>query len=424
MQVLEDILVYLIRNKANFNIIDLHDNTILAIEARNLRYENVKFLINMGGNPNTLIYRNYNYKTLLMNVISDKNIDMVKFLLDKKVDIELLDPEGSTALFYAAHTNNIEIIKMILSAGANIYHENYNDTTFFNIIMNTFNIELINYLIEKYNFDINCIDKSGNSLLHLACAREENSIKFLIEKKINLNIVNYLKQTALIVLCNEYNPGEEIIRLLIENNADVNLQDNKKYSALTYAIINNYINIVKILVELENTNINIIATDGSTPLITAAIENSYDIIKYLVDKGADLNIQDIYGNTALIIAADHEDIDIAKYLYDKGTNINLERIDGKKAYNMTDDENILSIFGIKTNDQLLEDEEFCNKIKTKEFNVDELLCVICKNENINCISDCDHKFCSKCLLKWYILNKNCPICRKIIKEITFMKDTQ
>jgi hypothetical protein len=252
-------------------------------------------------------------------------------------------------------------------------------------------------------------------------------IKFLIDKKININLLNSQNKTALIRLCNLSDTNEEIIKLLLSNNADVNLKENTGNTALTYAIGNCNYNLVKLLVEIGNADINVITNDLDTPLTIATIENSFEIIKYLVERGVNINSQNKFGNTALIIAADHEDLEIVQYLYNKGSNIELQRVDGRKAYNMTDNEDILKIFGMKTNEQLLEEqnyEEFCNKNKiiVKKFDPDELLCVICKSEDINCISDCAHKFCAKCLLRWYIINKNCPICRKVVKEITFMKE--
>lgn len=47
-------------------------------------------------------------------------------------------------------------------------------------------------------------------------------------------------------------------------------------------------------------------------------------------------------------------------------------------------------------------------------------CVICKknigNQN-NCITECNHKYCLKCLLEHLKRNNSCPLCReKIIEE--------
>ena len=432
------IMKYLIKNNADYNIKDIHDNNIIANEAKFKRYDNVKFIINRGGDPNTILNVSFNYKTLLINFVIEENINMIEFLLNKNANTELTDIDGNTALLYAFKSKNLEIIKLLLEHGSNIEHANFDGETCFGISIQLFDKDILNFLIDEYNFDINFIDENGKNILHLFITQYISKtlnylidpvdfIKFLIDKKININLLNSQNKTALIRLCNLSDTNEEIIKLLLSNNADVNLKENTGNTALTYAIGNCNYNLVKLLVEIGNADINVITNDLDTPLTIATIENSFEIIKYLVERGVNINSQNKFGNTALIISADHEDLEIVQYLYNKGSNIELQRVDGRKAYNMTDNEDILKIFGMKTNEQLLEEqnyEEFCNKNKiiVKKFDPDELLCVICKSEDINCISDCAHKFCAKCLLRWYIINKNCPICRKIVKEITFMKE--
>ena len=65
---------------------------------------------------------------------------------------------------------------------------------------------------------------------------------------------------------------ENIVKMLLDKSADVNIQDNKGYTALMYA------------------------TRHST---------STENIKMLLDKSADVNIQDNKGYTALMYATRH-----------------------------------------------------------------------------------------------------------------------
>ena len=49
-------------------------------------------------------------------------------------------------------------------------------------------------------------------------------------------------------------------------------------------------------------------------------------------------------------------------------------------------------------------------------------CIICtnsfSNKNIVLINECKHYFCLKCLKRWAIESKNCPLDRQMIKSIT------
>src|SRR5258705_4672766 len=59
---------------------------------------------------------------------------------------------------------------------------------------------------------------------------------------------------------------------------------------------------------------------GDSPLLYAAAVGSADALKYLLDKGADVNVQDGFGSTALMISA----TDIAKdgLLVEHGADVN------------------------------------------------------------------------------------------------------
>ena len=59
-----------------------------------------------------------------------------------------------------------------------------------------------------------------------------------------------------------------------------------------------------------------------------------------------------------------------------------------------------------------------NVIKTNKNTQDS--CMICYNDS-NIITNCEHTYCDKCILKWYIFkNKDCPYCRN---ELDFSKSS-
>ena len=60
----------------------------------------------------------------------------------------------------------------------------------------------------------------------------------------------------------------------------------------------------------------------------AADEGNLDIIKLLVQNGADVNAATKEGNTALILAANEDQRGIIKFLTEKGANVNARTTDG------------------------------------------------------------------------------------------------
>jgi hypothetical protein len=106
----------------------------------------------------------------------------------------------------------------------------------------------------------------------------------------------------------KYNTNEAIhIQKMINdkcNNIDIVYMINKYYDIIYNnisgyifdAIINNNIELIKILVEKYNVNINIKTESYSTPLMFAAYYGNIDIVKYLYVKGAKKSYKNIYGN--------------------------------------------------------------------------------------------------------------------------------
>lgn len=61
---------------------------------------------------------------------------------------------------------------------------------------------------------------------------------------------------------------------------------------------------------------------GSSPLITAVLAGQIEVVKFLIDKGADLNIKDAGGFTALMYSVIYNQYEIFKVLIDNGADIN------------------------------------------------------------------------------------------------------
>lgn len=97
------------------------------------------------------------------------------------------------------------------------------------------------------------------------------------------------------------------------------------------------------------TNLNVIVESRTkkemSPLMAAIYANNYDIVKLLINKGADVNYEDKYGSTPLLTAIDNSNrekkkeekgeennydvsCDIVELLIEKGANVSSLNIDG------------------------------------------------------------------------------------------------
>ena len=106
----------------------------------------------------------------------------------------------------------------------------------------------------------------------------------------------------------------ETINSYLENGGDVNVTDEKGCSALFLATNLDSVEVIKILLD-HGANINVQThTTKQTPLINAAYVGNLEVVKLLVEKGADINIKDMAGETALDAAKINKNNDVVMFL--------------------------------------------------------------------------------------------------------------
>ena len=89
-----------------------------------------------------------------------------------------------------------------------------------------------------------------------------------------------------------------MVKLLLANKADVNIQGNGRYTPLHHSVIRNDENLVSLLLK-HHADVNIQDKYGHTPLHRAAVKSDKNLVKLLLQHKADVNIQDNEGKTPL-----------------------------------------------------------------------------------------------------------------------------
>lgn len=194
---------------------------------------------------------------------------------------------------------------------------------------------------------INLIDKNKQSPLLIAAENaDEDMIKLLIENGADVDVRNMQDETAMVIAVKnarnlELDKINNVVKILLENGADADIQDFKEETVLHLAVANiGKQEIVKMLLE-ENVNVNL-KNEWDRTALHEAIKNSFDsyheeIIKLLLDNGADVKTKDYEGRTVLIDAVPRQDIEIIKLIISKGADINAKSNNGLTALNSSID---------------------------------------------------------------------------------------
>ncbi|KFZ17293.1 hypothetical protein V501_01823 [Pseudogymnoascus sp. VKM F-4519 (FW-2642)] len=121
------------------------------------------------------------------------------------------------------------------------------------------------------------------------------------------------------------NGHEAVAKLLLANNADINLKDTRWGQApLSWAAENGQEAMVKLLVA-NNADIELKCTRyGWTPQVWAVVNGREAVVKFLLESGAEFNPQDNSNKTPLSWAAVKGHEAIFKLLLEKGADIDLK----------------------------------------------------------------------------------------------------
>jgi len=332
-----DLLKMIIPGYLDVNTKDENGNTplIYAIQAQNISI--IKYLIDQKADLEIV---NKSIK-ILENIVKDNNLDLLKYLINQKLDIiNAKDFEKNTLLIYAVRYENESIINYLLEKGARTDDLKIDiDIELFEKILNLKHPELFDILYNNNNIDVNKKNDAGKTMLHYAieCGNEQ-----IIEYLMNCGakISNIEKE---ILECLKRSHNLNVLKILIANNFDINMEDQYGKTLLNYAIldgdeaiINDLINcgayirnfdteiinslkncynlsVLKILTD-NGFNINMEDEYGKTLLIHAIQEDAFNIVKDLIENGADANKEDRDGNTPLIAAIKNENVEIVEYL--------------------------------------------------------------------------------------------------------------
>ena len=174
-------------------------------------------------------------------------------LLQQGADINVRDIQGRTPVMIATYQHNTDMVRALLQAGADV---NIRDNNKENPLLHAGAqgwLDLLRLAIEAHA-DTKLTNRFGGISIIPASERGHVEVvrELLTRTDINVNHVNNLGWTALleaIILSNGGKAHQQIVQLLIDHGADVNLADSDSVTALQHARARGFTEIEHILLQ-------------------------------------------------------------------------------------------------------------------------------------------------------------------------------
>ena len=279
-------------------------NTLLhhAITGKNIKgaYKIVKLLI---ASVSNLDHRNYLGDTALHAVckLHPCRPDFIELLLSSGCNSQISNFAGKTALWV---TQSSEIFKIFMQySPADVCERILSDD-----IDEEQSLELLECLIQQYNWNPNDTTKNGDTALHLACEADRlTMVKYLFSIdsfKYDPYAKNKLNQSPI-----ELTSSKEIIRELIKHGNPIDFLINPVMDEES---------ILQLVKEIDNDKLNGTTANDNTALHLACLTDRTTIVRYLLrESKIDVNTKNVIDISPIQLTKNSE---IIKELIRHGAN--------------------------------------------------------------------------------------------------------
>ena len=270
-------------------------------------------------------------KTALHHAVYSKYLESVKILLRKKALIDIRNKYGETPLIIATQNNDLFTVKLLLRYSPDI-HASKN--------LKEGNAIAIAYR-KKFHTIVNALYGKGaihpednDSILLFIEDDDVKGVQNALASSVNPNFEE-IEGRSLLLKASSYG-NLKIIKLLLKYGSKLNFVGSKNYTPFLAALYYRRFEVVEYLLSLPQLNLNILHISKRNPLMMGIWKEAPNhILKILLQKTRNINAQDVNQWTALMFAAySNNEVIVRDILNRYGVQRNKKNKDNRTAFDI------------------------------------------------------------------------------------------
>jgi ankyrin repeat protein len=222
-------------------------------------------------------------------VVAVKQADpaAVRALLERHVDVNTPEADGTTALHWAVHRQDAGIVDLLIRAGANVKAANRYGITPLALASETGNASIIGRLLKEGADPNSAVADGQTALMTAARTGSVEAIKVLLAHGADVRArERWRGQTALMWAAADNNAVAA--RVLVDAGSELNARSSGGFTPLLFAVRGGHIETAEML-SSAGADVNDALPDGTSAVVLAVMNAHYELAARLLERGANPN---------------------------------------------------------------------------------------------------------------------------------------